>query len=68
MREKRSHYKRGKEKRGRERKNLKRLLHAVVVVAVKEAVDLLRLIATEQLNVALDNVRGRGYLLLGYLS
>lgn len=44
------------------------LLDAVVVVGVKEAVDFLRLVATEEVDVALDHVRWSARLLSAGLS
>ena len=40
------------------------LFKTVVVVDFEKVVDSLRLVATQQLNVSLHHVRGRGYLLL----
>ena len=44
------------------------LLDAVVVVGVEEAVDFLRLVATEEVDVALDHVRWSARLLSAGLS
>ena len=49
------------------RTHIESLLHAVVVVAVEEAVHVLRLVATQQLYVALHHVRRRTQLLLAHL-